>query len=198
MRFLSGPFALIAIVLCSCGGDNTSKGDRFFQAGEYKKAIEDYTNTLETNPSAVSILYNRGRAYEEIGELDNAEADFMKILEIDPQSFNANLSLSKLHYTRKAYNKAVIFADKAIAFNENSAQAHFLVARAKHQLGYVDSALESYTMAVSIDQNYGEAFLYRGALKIHLKQSRSACNDIRRAVLLEVPEAKAIQKKYCP
>jgi|21_taG_2_1085346.scaffolds.fasta_scaffold04267_5 tetratricopeptide (TPR) repeat protein len=195
MRFLV--FMLITFFLTGCGGETSSSGDRLYGKGEFEQAIEEYTKALETNPSAINHLYNRGRAYEEIGKLDLAEQDFLQVLSLDNQNLNANLSLSKLYYSKKAYNKAVIFADKALELNENSAQGHFLVARAKHQLGYVDSAMESYTLAININAEYGEAYLYRGALKIHKKQSKSACDDIRRAVNLDVPEAKAILKKYC-
>lgn len=192
-----GIFVIIALVFWRCGGAGVNPGDQYFEKKQYKKAIEEYTILLGNNPQDVSSLYNRGRSYEEVGDLDHAEIDFTKVLDLDAKNLNANLSLAKINYEKKAYNKAVIFADKAIELNENSAQAHFLSARAKHQLGYVESAMESYTLAININKEYGEAFLYRGALKIHLKQTKSACSDIRRAVSLNVPEAKTILEKYC-
>lgn len=188
---------LVAIVLSGCGGGNMNKGDRYYKSGEYEKAIEAYNEIIASNQSAVSSIYNRGRSYEELGQLDLAEQDFLAVLDTDQKNLSATLSLAKLYYTKKAYNKAVIFADKALELNENSAQGHFLSGRAKHQLGYVDSALESYSLAININRDFGEAYLYRGALKIHKKQSASACEDIRQAVNLDVPEAKAILKKYC-
>lgn len=187
----------IPLFLISCGGDGPAKGDRLFNEEKYDQAIEQYSEVLESNPGDINALYNRGRSYEELGKFDLAENDFLTLLEMDEKNISAFLSLSKISYKKEAYNKAVLFADRALALNESSAQGHFLLARAKHQLGYVDSALESYSLAINIDRDYGEAYLYRGALKIHKKQSRSACEDFRKAVNLEVPEAKAILKKYC-
>lgn len=195
MRFYA-LFTLVA-VLWGCGSDKTTDGDRLYKNGEYTKAVEAFTAKLETKPSDITLLYNRGRAFEELGKLKEAEADFTKITEIDEKNVSAYLSLSQINYKQESFSKAVIFADKALEINENSAQGHFLVARAKHQLGYIDSALESYSLAINIDRSYGEAYLYRGALKIGKKQSRSACEDIAKAVNLNVPDARNIQNKYC-
>ncbi|MEQ8239002.1 MAG: hypothetical protein RIA69_07300, partial [Cyclobacteriaceae bacterium] len=69
--------------------------------------------------------------------------------------------------------------------------------RAKHQLGYLDSALESYSLAIKINSNYGEAYLYRAAIKVNKKKTRSACEDFLKAENLGVNEAASIRKKYC-
>ncbi|MFT7031305.1 MAG: tetratricopeptide (TPR) repeat protein [Marinoscillum sp.] len=181
----------------SCGGGTTNSGDQFFAKSNYAKATEAYSELLVNNPSDVSLLYNRGRSYEELGNFDLAEQDFLAILGQDAKHLNACLSLSKVYYEMESYNKAVIFADRALDVNQNSAQGHFLSARAKHQLGYVDSALESYNLAININKDMGEAYLYRGALKMHMGNSKSACSDITKAVNLDIAEAKTVQSKYC-
>lgn len=194
MRFI---VVLLLFGLISCGGETTTQGDVYFEKGEFQKAIKEYNGYLESNPKEVTVLYNRGRAYEELGEFKKAEVDFLAVLDMDERNLSAFLSLSKLYYAQKAYNKSVIFADKALEQNENSAQGHFLSARAKHQLGYVESALESYSLAININRDFGEAYLYRGLLKIHQQKKSSACEDFRKAVALKVREAKSIQDKYC-
>lgn len=181
----------------SCGGGPTNSGDQFFAKGNYAKAIEAYSDLLANNPSDVSLLYNRGRAYEELAKLDLAEQDFLAILNLDAKHLNACLSLSKVYYGMESYNKAVIFAERSLEINQNSAQGHFLSARAKHQLGYVDSAMESYNLALNINKDMGEAYLYRGALKIYMGNTKSACSDIKKAVNLDIAEAKTVQSKYC-
>lgn len=186
---------LLLVIGCNSGGSD--KGDSLFASGKYQEAIAAYNSYLESNSSNVKTLYNRGRAYQELGKYDEAEADFLAVIKTDEQNVNARLSLSKLYYGKELYNKAVLRAEEAIEINEGSAQAHFLVARAKHQLGYVDGALESYSTSIHLDSDFGEAYLYRGALKIHQGKNRSACEDFRKAQALEVKEAKSIITKYC-
>ena len=191
--------AIVIASLCwSCGGsENQSEGDRLFKEGQYEKAVAAFNEKLDTHPSDITLLYNRGRAFEELGKFDEAEADFVKITELDNKNLSAYLSLSQLNYKKGAHNKALIFADKALEVNDNSAEGHFLAARAKHQLGYMDKALESYSLAININKDYGEAYFYRAAIKIGKNQSKSACSDIAKAVNLGVPEASKAQTKYC-
>ncbi|WP_258105017.1 lipopolysaccharide assembly protein LapB [Marinoscillum sp. MHG1-6] len=181
----------------ACGGGDTNKGDDLFAKGNYKAAIEAYSQYLESNAADVKTLYNRGRAYQELKMSDLAEKDFMAVIQMDEKNVNARLSLAKLFYSKSLYNKAVLWAEQAVDINENNSQAHFLAARAKHQLGYVDGAMESYSLALKINSDFGEAYLYRGALKLHQGKKASACEDIRKAQALNVKEAEAIKNKYC-
>ncbi|MFY0600688.1 MAG: tetratricopeptide repeat protein [Cyclobacteriaceae bacterium] len=188
---------VFAFLVVSCDGGSSNKGDELFDQGKYKEAIEEYSRDIESSSSNIKTVYSRGRAYQELGDLAKAEADFASIVKMDDKNINAKMSLSKLYYEKELYNKAVIWAEQALDINENTAQAHFLAARAKHQLGYVDGAFESYTAAIDLDNNFGEAYLYRGALKIHMGKEKGACSDFNKARALEVKEAPSIIKKYC-
>lgn len=191
-------FLTAVLLLCACGGsEDSSGGDVFFEDGKYQQAVEAYTDYLSTNPEHPKTLYNRGRAYEEIGETEKASKDFEKIIELDPYNINAFLSLAKLSYNEHNYNQVLHYSNKALELNENSAQANFLAARASHQLGYVDQALEFYDNAITLNKDFGDAFLYRGALKVGLKRMRSACEDFRFAQSLGVAGADDALKKYC-
>lgn len=189
-------FLLIAL-LFACTSEESLSGDDLFEDEKYAEAIVAYTSFLSTNPSHVKSLYNRGRAYEEIGSIAKAKADFEQVIDIDEKNVNAYLSLAKISYNEHSYNKVLVFAGEAIELNENSAQAHFLAARGSHQLGYFDQALESYNNAISINKDFGEAYLYRGALKIGLEKPRSACEDFKFAKLLDVDGASKAVKDYC-
>ncbi|XOV95245.1 MAG: tetratricopeptide repeat protein [Bacteroidota bacterium] len=185
------------IFLVGCSAGESHKADQLFNQGKYDEAIVAYSHFMEENPRDVSALYNRGRAYEELSNFEKAEEDFKKVIKLDEKNVNANLSLAKLYYERGEYSRALVYSENALEINENSADGYFLLGRAQHQLGYVDGAMESYTLAIKINRDYGEAYLYRGALKIYKKQTRSACEDFKKAENLEVPDAATIRKTYC-
>ena len=185
------------LVAASCQTDVSNSGDALFEAGKFSEAVKAYNDYLETNPDHVNTIYNRGRAYEELGEGKKAMADFAKIVEIDPRNISAYLSLAKLAYNEHNYNQVLVHAGKALELNENSAQGHFLAARGAHQLGYFEQALESYNNAISINKDFGDAFLYRGALKIGMEKQKSACEDFKFAKLLDVEGADKAVRDYC-
>ena len=189
-------FAL-ALLIAGCQGPETVEGDTYFENGDYNQSIASYTNLLSNDPENTRYLYNRGRSYEELGKFDKALADFEQVIKVDPKHINSHLSVSKILYEQKQYNKALLYASTAVKQNENSAKAQFLSARAAHQLGYSDQALEYYNNAISIDKSYGEAFLYRGALKVGTRRFKSACEDFKRARALDTDGADSAIKDYC-
>lgn len=174
----------------------TSDGDKLFEEGRYEEAAEAYTAQIEQQGNDLNLIYNRGRSYEEMGDLNLATNDYNYILDKEPTHLNANLSLAKLAYENKDYAKCLLLSEKAVKEHETSAQGHFLIGRAKHQLGYGKAALEAYNNAISLDKEMGEAYLYRGALRNAMRYKK-ACEDFKTAEILKVEGAKEAVEKYC-
>ena len=62
-------------------------GNVYYMGKVYDKAIEEYTRAIDMRTSMIHVAYtNRGRAYENLGDLDNAEKDFSEALKIIPDS----------------------------------------------------------------------------------------------------------------
>lgn len=188
---------ILFVAVVGCSAPSSNPGDVFFERGQYVEAIDAYTEYLSTHPSHVQSLYNRARSYEELSQFEKAKDDLDAIVKMDPKNINAYMSLSKIAYEEREFNRAASLAGKAIKENPNVAQAHFLSARASHQLGYFEQALEAYNNAISINKEFGEAYLYRGAIKVSQKKMRSACEDFKKAENLDVAEAKGALKDYC-
>ena len=190
-------FLLIAMALFACNTEQSTEGDVHFQRGEFALAVESYNEYLNSNPANIKTVYNRGRSYEELGQFEAAVSDFQDVLKMDEKNLSAMLSISTVRYEQKRYNQCLLQAEEALEIRPNSAQAHFLIARSKHQLGYVESAMESYDQALKINRDYGEAYLYRGALKVTSNNPRGACDDFIKARNLKVEGADAAYSKYC-
>ena len=190
-------FVVFAAVLVACNSDVTREGDRLFNDGQYNAAIAAYTEYLSTKPKDIKSLYNRGRAYEELGQTEKARADFIKILDLSPENLNANMSMGKYWYNKKRYDQAIRFFDKVIQVDGRTSDAYMFKGRAFHQKGEFEEAIKSYNLAIEFDRRNGDAFLYRGALKVAMNQRRGACNDLTRAQALGSDEAGAALAKHC-
>ena len=53
-----------------------SQGYAARKKGDYKQAIEFYSQALEVMPNHFKALFNRGFAYDKIGEFDKAIKDY--------------------------------------------------------------------------------------------------------------------------
>jgi len=196
MKYLS-ILILFTICLTSCEEkDELEKANNFYNSGQYAKAVKAYTEHLEMKPAHEIAIYNRGRAYEELGQYENAVNDFLKVIEINPRNVGAYLSYGKHFYREKDYENAAFQFEKAYKLNTNSSQSATLLARAYHKAGNVEDAMEYYNIAINNDKDNAEAYLYRGALKIHLNQS-GGCNDVKMAKNIGYEGADELYDKYC-
>lgn len=76
---------------------HVNRGNLYFMGQVYDQAVAEYSRAIELDLSKVYVaLYNRGLAYEKMGELDKAEADYRRALEIFPQWSHAQNKLDRI------------------------------------------------------------------------------------------------------
>ncbi len=188
---------LAGTFLSSCSEQKSSPADQYFENQEYDLAAQTYSEELKNKPNDVKLLYNRGRAYQEHGDLERAQSDFESALKNDPSNSQVLLSLSTIQLDQKNYASALLYATKAEEIPGAPAMASFLKARALHQLGMPEDALKAYGNAIQLNRNFGQAYLNRGLLKIALERKKQACEDFKLAMALEYPGAEESFRKYC-
>ncbi len=188
----------ILLVFAACSSDSQSeKGDVLFKRGDYEAAIVAYSSFLETKPKNVKALYNRGRAYEELGSFEQAEKDFLDALNLDKRNTQVMLSLSNLYQKQKNHTNALLYADYAVETPGAPAMAYFMKGRALHQLGNTDEAYKDYSTAIKMDKDFAEAFFYRGMLKLATDKKKAGCDDLALAAKHNFPEATTAIEKFC-
>ncbi|UII26307.1 tetratricopeptide repeat protein [Fulvivirga maritima] len=189
---------LLTLFIFSCKDERSELGDKYFKKGDYAKAVEAYTEYLKLEPAHVKSLYNRGRAYEELGQSEKAVEDFKKVLSEDPLNANAYLSLaSDFYYRQHDYENTVFYVDKTLKYDESNEAAYTLKGKAFQKLGELDQALTAYNDAISVNKQYADAYLSRGLLNIYKKRRSQACSDFKMAKSLGASNADQVLKKYC-
>jgi len=183
--------------LFSCQSGGYDEAEKQFLEGNYEKAIEIYDQKLSTKPKDSKALYNRGRAYAELGDFENAEQSLIKALELDSRNIQILMSLSNMYQKQKNHTKALMYADQAVELPGAPAMAYFLKGRALHQLGNTQEALKDYSTAIKLDDQFARAFYYRGMLKIATNKKRSGCEDLKTAQRLNFELAKSAIEKHC-
>lgn len=191
-----GIFVLLVVVLASCTNEDVLLGDRLFKSGDYKQAVEAYTEYLALKPDHIKSIYNRGRSYEELGQFARAEADFQHVLKLDPNHMQARLSISNGMYRNRQFED-VIYQTTLVLEETQNANAYLLRARAYQKTGKLKDAMADYNSAIALNDELGEAYFYRGTLKIYGKRKAAACADFKIAESLDIQAAKKARKDYC-
>ena len=190
-------FIALMTTISACQNENSLIGDEYFKVGRYNKAIEAYNDFLKLKPKHVKTIYNRGRCYQELGQYNNALKDFNLVIKLDANNENALLSIGQEFYRKEEYNSATFYSKKVLERDPNNTMAYYLLGRANHKQGFIRDALNNYNSAINLSPDFGEAYLHRGALKLYLKQNRTACADLRKAVDLKVEGAEDALRKNC-
>jgi endogenous inhibitor of DNA gyrase (YacG/DUF329 family) len=105
----------------------------FFLFIENKSAIQDergrttadYGKAIELNPSNADAYYERGDAYDELGEYEKAIADYNTAIELDPNHALAYYNRGCAYGEMGEYGKAIADYNKAIELDPNDAHAHY-------------------------------------------------------------------------
>ncbi len=80
-------------------------GNIYLLAQKFDSAIQQYTIAIELTLAKDHIAhYNRGMAYENNLEFDNAEADYRKAIELSPEWFLPQLRLERLRKKAEEQN----------------------------------------------------------------------------------------------
>lgn len=197
MKFVYFLFIILMAISSSCQNEKSLLGDSYFKAGEYEKAIEAYNNYLKLKPKHVKTIYNRGRCYQELGKFNKAMEDFDKVIKLDAYNENALLSIGQEFYRKGEYKSASFYSEKVLERDPGNAMAYYLKGRANHRQGHFREAISNYNTVLNLSPEFGEAYFHRSAVKLYLKQNRSACADLKKAVDLKVDGAEEALKKNC-
>ena len=83
---------------------HVNRGNMLFMSRFFDQAVTEYSKAISQDFTKLHIaLYNRGLAYEKLGQLDKAEADYRRALELMPEWKRARNKLDRiLNQTRKS------------------------------------------------------------------------------------------------
>jgi len=190
-------FLIPLAVFFSCSESDSSQGDKFYNNNQFEEAVDAYSKVLVNSPKNVNALYNRGRSHEELGNLDEAESDMKAAFSVDPKNVQVLVGLSNLYQKKKSYEMALQYASYATEVSGAPAMAFLLKGRAYHLLGNTENAMTEYNTAIKMNDEFGQAYYYRGMLKQATNRTRAACADFKLAVALDHQPANEASEKYC-
>lgn len=81
---------------------------------DYAEAVKAYDALLKDDPKNARMLNQMGIAYQQLGNLSEAEHSYKKALHADQNFVSATNNLGALEYSKKRYRKAIKYYQKAL------------------------------------------------------------------------------------
>jgi tetratricopeptide (TPR) repeat protein len=120
-------------------------------ARKNKIALQYYNTALRLSPKSTEALYNRGLAYQNMGELAKAKEDYKLILSIDRNFADAHYNLGYIALVfEKDYPAAITYFTDAIRVNSSYAEAFYNRGVAYELSGNNEAAQKDYHGALKI------------------------------------------------
>jgi cytochrome c-type biogenesis protein CcmH/NrfG len=99
-------------------------GNDYFDTRQPQKAIDAYSHALEIRPNSPNILTDQGVMYRDVGQFDNAVANFQRANELDPKHMQSLFNLGVVYMNDlKQPKKAIDAWNKVIQTAPQSEQA---------------------------------------------------------------------------
>lgn len=134
--------------------------------GKVVLALESLTRIVRDFPEVAKYRRGLGRAHFELGNLEEAESEFLRSLALDPRDCTALIMLGNYYQAQGASEKAVPLYRRATELLPDALGFTNLGA-ALGKLGDMDRAIEAFRRALDLDPGFAKATI---GLQIALSQ----------------------------
>lgn len=142
-------------------------------AEELIKELE-YADTPKHREILLHAITNYGVILMEMEEPDNAEAQFRKVIALEPKNVDPYINLAKLNAFREDFQEAISWFEKALAIDPEHAELHNHLAIFLRDAGRPDLALPHHISAVAQSPGNVEMRYYLGVTQLALGQLQDA------------------------
>ena len=144
-----------------------------------------------TKEERVKALFLRSAVYTESRHPDKAKFDLEEILQLEPTNESATLLLAfaykDIGQPMEALNRLNLF----VASHPKSVEGLMARAELEEQLNMDDTARADYDKAITMAPNNASLYISRAKLLLRIGLNNQAQNDLKKAVQLGYPIAKA-------
>jgi len=104
-----------------------TKALELFKKQDYQKAIDAFSQILETTTDNAELYNNLALCYSYTGEIDKAEKFYLKALNINPKLPQVYINLADLYFKQKNFSSAIdLLVTGCYELPENLVLAHYL------------------------------------------------------------------------
>lgn len=174
---------------------HVSLGNRYFEQGNFKKAIEEYKESLTHNPKNTDALNALGNTYMMLGRRNEATGLYRKSLSISP-TMDALCKLGIIHSMQGIVDSAQYYLNAAVDYDSTNPEAHYYLGmhyannkKPKNAIHNLELALMHYPepqYTRNIHYNLGKLYIEIGSLdkaEQHLLEAGVTYKDV--SMLLE-------------
>ncbi len=110
------------------------------KTGQWEAALPEMQAAVVCTPKSPQLHFYLGAVHLKLKHVPEAVTEFDKALELDPDHFQTNLTYGRLLLLNGHPDEAVVKLGRAVKSDATSAEAHYFLGEAYHQLGQDQNA----------------------------------------------------------
>ena len=153
------------------------------ETGEYEKAVGEFTQAVQSDPTSDDAYRGLALAYERLGKTEDAERTFRRAIEIRPQYWAGYNYLGVFYYRQARYPGAVSMFSQVVALAPDSMRGYSNLGMAYYYEGRYAEAIEAVRKSIAIRPTQG-AYTNLGSAYFYLRRYDEATKAFEEAVRL--------------
>ena len=156
-------------------------GEHYYRAGNYNRAIAEYSRSISLRANNASAFVSRGNAHRRRGDINRAIEDYSQAINLGnryPEVFNFR---GFLYTARGDLRQAIADFTQAIRLKPDYTDALFNRAHANALLGNWDLSIADYTQVLRFEPNNAIAYHQRGMAWFNMGERALAVADFAAA-----------------
>ena len=135
-----------------------------------------YTDLIKADEKNGWAWNQRGLAWHEKGEWDNAIKDYVEAIRLDPKYAPAFINRGNARQNLKEYDKAIQDYDGAIRLDPKDAVPFINRGNAWRNLKEYNKAIKDYDEAIRLNPKYAHAYFNRGNLLLSTRRPKASAD----------------------
>ncbi len=163
-RYLMAPiFGACMLVVAGCSSPEEQaqahyeKGVELLSANQPAKARLEFLNAIKLNDKLTSAWFNLAKIDETNRNWGAVGSNLARVLELDPDHFEAHLSMAKLSLSARQHERALEHINRASELKSGEAEVHATRAGILLRLNDRDGARKDAQKALSIEEGNADA-----------------------------------------
>ena len=171
-----------------------NRGLLFAQTERLKDALKDFdiAIALKQYPKAYVA---RANLFYVLKDFPKAMSDAETVLKTEVNNPKANYVLANCYDDLNQFQKALSYYNKAISVNAENPLYYLRRAILYGKMQQFEPCLKDLDTCTNIDNNYAEAYYWKGVVKINMKQN--PCSDLKKAADLGFKASENPLRTYC-
>jgi len=160
------------------------RADNYFARSKFQEAVIEYRNAVQKDGVYAPARAKLAAAYERLGQLQEALAEYIRAADLDPQNVRYQLSAGRYLLAAARYDDALARAEKALRIEPQNVDALVLHGNSLAHLKEFDRALADIEEAIRIDPENGTSYANLGAVQLAHGNRPEAEASLKKAIEL--------------